>query len=432
MPSKLGIHAILPGETVSLMRELLEHDAHLPTVKAVEAIGWLEEVKNLDPTTKTVGRLMRGVDHRINVEGPPLDDDLQEVARDVMDNLLPLWEPHREHVDYWEIINEQDPPGPDGHRRLAELMIHCMDIAEAEGYRLGLFSYSLGVPEWEETKAVVETGVFGRAKAGGHMLALHEYAHPIDKWFGDPLPSQPPKPDRGPLACRYRYWYKDFLIPRDEVIPLYITEMNVAREMPMISASDWIEQLAWYDARMREDYYVVGAHLFTLGGAGSWDNFDFGRHLPALRDHVIAVRNTENAEWPEPPDEEEEEEEPSPPDEEEEEPVTPPEPDAPRVAYERHYLLLPPDVDWRWAAACRRYWETFRVTIGGSADDAAFGPGLKERAVTAINPGWWGEDLEDFFRTHYPGILYDPITVDSPEELELYLNRRVALDERFG
>ena len=427
MPSKLGIHAILPAETVSLMRQLVEGGTRCPTVKSVEAIGWLKEVKEVDPTTQTVGRLMRGVNHTINVEGPPLDEDLQEVAQDVMDNLLPLWEPHREYVDYWEIINEQDPPGPDGHRRLSELMIHCMEIADAEGYHLGLFSYSLGVPEWEEMKTVVETGVFQKAKAGGHALALHEYAYPIDKWFGEPLPGRPAEPDRGPLACRYRYWYEDFLIPRDEVVPLFITEFNVAREMPLISASDWAAQMAWYDARMREDYYVVGAHLFTLGGAGSWDNFDFARHLPALRDHMIEIKDTENPLWPEPTDDEE----PAPPDEDEE-PIIPEPDDTPRVPYERHYLLLPPDADWRWIAACRRYWETFRITIGGSADDAGFGPGLKQRAVTAVNPEWWGQSLEGFFRDHYPGIRYDPITVDSPEALELYLNRRVAIKKRFG
>lgn len=431
MPSKLGIHAILPAETISLMKQVMEEGAHIPTVKAVEAIGWLKEVKDLDPTTQTVGRLMRGIDHDINVEGPPLDEDLEQVARDVMDNLLPLWEPHREYVDYWEIINEQDPPGPEGHRRLAELMMHCMDIADAEGYHLGLFSYSLGVPEWEEMEAVVETGVFQQAKAGGHMFALHEYAFPIDKWFGEPLPGRSPKPDRGPLSCRYRYWYEDFLIPRDEVVPLFITEFNVAQEMPLISSSEWIAQVAWYDARIREDYYVIGAHIFTLGGAGSWENFDFARHLPALRDHIIEIKDTEDPAWP---DEEEEEEEPTPPDEEEEEKEKPEpsEPCAPREPYERHYLLLPPGAGWRWVAACRRYWERFNVTIGSSADDAGYGPGLKQRTVTAINPAQWPQDLEVFFQTHYPGILYDPIAVDSPEELELFLNRRVAIEERFG
>ncbi len=423
MPSKLGIHAILPAETIRLMEQVMEEDAHIPTVKAVEAIGWLEEAKACDPTTQTVGRLMRGVDHDINVEGPPLDGDLQEVAQDVMDNLLPLWEPHRAYVDYWEIINEQDPPGADGHRRLAELMMHCMDIADVEGYHLGLFSYSLGVPEWEEMKAVVETGVFRQAKAGGHALALHEYAYPIDKWFGDPLPGRPVEPDRGPLSCRYRYWYEDFLIPRDEVVPLFITEFNVAQEMPRISSSDWAAQMAWYDDQIRKDYYVVGAHIFTLGGAGSWENFDFARHLPALHDHIVALKDIENPAWPEPDEEEQKE------DKEEPEPL---EPDKPRVPYERHYLLLPPNANWRWVAACRRYWETFHVTIGSSADDAGFGPGLKQRAVTAINPAWWPQSLEVFFRTHYRGILYDPITVDSPEELELLLNRRVAVKKRFG
>ena len=33
--------------------------------------------------------------------------------------------------------------------------MHCMDIADEEGYKLALFSYSLGVPEWEEMEAIL-------------------------------------------------------------------------------------------------------------------------------------------------------------------------------------------------------------------------------------------------------------------------------------
>ena len=204
MPSKLGIHAIMPGETPAVMRQLQAAGAHLCTVKAVSSVGWLREVKDLDPHTVTVGRFMRGTDPGVNVEGPALDGNLRESARRVMDSLLPRWEQHRAYVDYWEIINEQDPVGVDGHRRLAEFMGYCMEIAEHEGYHLALFSYSMGVPEWQEMEAVVETGVFAQAKAGGHALALHEYAYPMDRWFGEPLPGRPAYPDRGPLACRYR------------------------------------------------------------------------------------------------------------------------------------------------------------------------------------------------------------------------------------
>jgi hypothetical protein len=423
MPSKLGIHGIMPGETPAVIEQLLKSGARMTTVKAIVSVGWLKDIKDLDPDVITVGRFMRGTDPRVNVEGPELYGDLEESARRVMDSLLPKWEPHRDYVDYWEIINEQDPVGTDGHRRLAEFMMHCMDIADREGYHLALFSYSMGVPEWEEMKAIVETGVFGQAKTGGHALALHEYANPMDRWYGEPLPGRPTYPNRGPLACRYRWWYEDFLIPRNEIVPLFLTEVNVAKDLPLLTETSWLEQMTWYDTRLREDYYVVGAHLFTLGSAGSWDNYNFARFLPGMIKDMVSIKGTRDPVWPEA-------EEPAPPP-----PPTVPEETPscrPRTAYSRHYLLLPKRATWAWIAACRVYWETFKMTIGFSLDDAGYGPGLEERVVTVVNPHLWQEDVEAFFNTHYPGIRFDPIEANTPQELQAVLNRRAHLGKRYG
>ena len=301
-----------------------------------------------------------------------------------------------------------------------------MDIADEEGYHLALFSYSMGVPEWEEMKAIVETGVFGQAKAGGHGLSLHEYANPMNRWYGEPLPGRPTYPNRGPLACRYRWWYEDFLIPRDEVVPLFLTEVNVAKDLPLLSEQEWLAQMKWYDARLREDYYVVGAHIFTLGSAGSWDEYDFGRFLPGLVDHMLSIKETSDPTWPE--------EKTSPP---EPRPIMPPippvePPSEPRASYSRHYLLLPQNATWRWITACRHYWETFKMTVGFSADDAAYGPSSQERAVTVINPHLWSDDPGAFFTEHYPGVTYDPIKAATPEDLEAILNRRADLGLRYG
>jgi hypothetical protein len=430
----------MPGETPAVIRQLLASGTRMPTVKAVVSIGWLKDVKELDHEIVTVGRFMRGNDPRINVEGPELTGDLRKSAQKVMGTLLPRWEAHRDYVDYWEIINEQDPTGADGHRQLGEFMMHCMDIANREGYHLALFSYSMGVPEWDEMKAVVETGVFGQAKVGGHAFSLHEYAEPMDCWYGEPLPGRPAYPNRGPLACRYRWWYEDFLIPRNEVIPLFLTEANVAKDLPLLSQQEWIDQMRWYDARLREDYYVVGAHLFTLGSAGSWDNYDYGKWLPALVAHAVSLKATKDPTWPQPgvtPPSAPPTPTPTPPTPTPTIPAPPAEPAAPvanqpRAAYSRHYLLLPQNATWSWIAACRHYWETFKVTIGFSADDAAYGPGLEERAVTVVNAHLWPDDLRAFFTTHYPGTKFDPIVATTPMQLEALLNQRADRGRRFG
>ena len=155
-----------------------------------------------------------------------------------------------------------------------------MKIAEENDYKLALFSYSVGVPQWHEWEAIVETGIFARAKEGGHTLALHEYGWPtMDVRWGEPTEDLPPYEDRGVLTGRYRYPYRDFLIPRGEVIPLVITESGFDPSLVDYEWGDWkpryVENMIWYDTKLREDDYVVGAALFTIGPIGMWRDWDY-------------------------------------------------------------------------------------------------------------------------------------------------------------
>jgi hypothetical protein len=63
-------------------------------------------------------------------------------------------------------------------------------------------------------------------------------------------------------------------------------------------------------------------------------------------------------------------------------------------------------------------WDASRYTVGSSADDAGIGD-LGVRHVIAVNPQEWAGSLrlEDFFKQHYPGITYEPISAATPEEL---------------
>jgi len=89
----------------------------------------------------------------------------------------------------------------------------------------------------------------------------------------------------------------------------------------------------------------------------------------------------------------------------------------PRAPYARTYVLLPPGADAAWATGVvEGAWDTYRFTIGGSADDAGIGD-LDLRRIIAVNPIAWGDDLFAFFETHYPGILYVPLVADTPREL---------------
>ena len=177
-----------------------------------------------------------------------------------------------------------------------------MQIAEENGYRLALFSYSMGVPEIYEWQAMAETGVFARAKQGGHILSLHEYANPMNARWGEAMPLYPGQdpddptlpryPDRGVLTGRYRHLYRDILIPRGEVIPLVITECNLAIDNPDKRAEIFVEEMNWYDDRLREDDYVIGMTIFTLGGQSSnWGHFDFRDFFPELAERIIALKD---------------------------------------------------------------------------------------------------------------------------------------------
>lgn len=100
---------------------------------------------------------------------------------------------------------------------------------------------------------------------------------------------------------------------------------------------------------------------------------------------------------------------------------------APRVQYERTYVLLPPNADLDWVhAAANGTWEAHAYTIGNSADDAGIGD-LDARRIIVINPDEWGpgEDgkgLRGFYDTHYPNVDARQVIADSPGMVESLLS----------
>jgi hypothetical protein len=287
-PSKLGIHAIRPNNAFPFVRSVTEAGATVPLVKSIGGAGLLREVKSVSPNTVTVGRWP-------GLEDVPAEGDPRAAAEHVMAAHMHEWAHDPEVVDYWEVLNEPNPGSPEGHAWLARFYIAAMELAAPNGFRLALFSYSTGVPEWRDWAAVVETGVFARARDGGHILALHEYDWPMlrHNWGGS-IPDQPAyDPERGVLAGRYRHLYRDFLIPRGEVVPLAITELGLdpgvmGAEVDPYWKQRWLREMAWYDSKITEDDYVLGAALFTLGGGNAWREFDYEGMLPELRDYIVS------------------------------------------------------------------------------------------------------------------------------------------------
>jgi len=295
-PSKIGTHAIGDGGTTAFVQQVHDAGGTVALVKGL-SFSYLCDVKQISPGTVTVGRWSNAEWEAVVPEGNPVT-----AAAGHMSVHMQQWAPYRDCVDYWEVLNEVDPDSTAGHAWLADFFKAAMTIADANDYKLALCSYSMGVPEYWEWEAIAETGVFAQAKATGHILSLHEYGWPLlsDMW-GEPLPiylgqdpqdpSLPRYADRGVLAGRYRHLYRDILIPRDEVIPLAITEANVAITDPEERAEVFLDEMVWYDDRLREDDYVLGMAIFTLGGMSGWDHFDYSSFLPDLATHIVSLKD---------------------------------------------------------------------------------------------------------------------------------------------
>jgi hypothetical protein len=276
-PSKLGLHTLNPNSAVGFVQAVHDAGAYVAMVKALDNFGYLRDVKTISPETVTVARCgPTKASQAVDPSGDPVDR-----ATDMMNQHMRHWGYEKDVVDHWEVLNENKPPTIAGHVWLAQFFMAAMDIAEDNGYKLALFSYSTGVPQWHEWEAIVETGVFAQAKAGGHVLALHEYDWPVaDQRWGEPTEDLPPYEDRGVLACRYRYLYRDFLIPRDEAIPLVITECGLDPVLGGPSGEGpwqkrYVKEMVWYDTRLREDDYVAGAAMFSIGTFANWTSYDY-------------------------------------------------------------------------------------------------------------------------------------------------------------
>jgi hypothetical protein len=276
----LGWHAIGDAGQSKIFANLALYGACPPSVKFVVDVGPAKLIKAVAPNTKVIGRFIDapGVG---NLEGFDSHVDLHWAANHRLDQLIPLWQFHREHVDYWEFINEQDPPGEEGQRKLAQFQVYAMERAEREGYKLALFSHSTGVPEPPEWHAMVDTGVFDLAAAGGHCLSLHEYGEwPIDMWSH---------------LGRCVAVYEEIILPRHLDLPCYITE-HAAWVHLLDRGPDWLwAQLVEYDRFVRRYPFIAGIHTYSVGPGPTWYNDCYIPLYPRYEQYCIDQKGVRNA-----------------------------------------------------------------------------------------------------------------------------------------
>jgi len=298
--SKLGLH-VQWNNSPEIMSYVRRYQP--PVVKAVGDFGFLGEVKRDSPETVTVGRL-QAMDEGYSFcfDCDPAAEARAFVAARIETYLA------NPAVDYWEGVNE--PVVGEQMAWFAAFESERVRAMAEQGLRCALGAFSAGTPEWEQFEAFVPAIAVGLEH--GAVFSLHEYDAPtLNRSAGAGLPGHPNYPDRGALALRYRWWYEDFLIPRDMVIPMVVTEVGIEGLIggrPGPEGQGWrdfaeywteqglgsdpiaayIAQLGWYDAQLRRDDYVIGCAVFTAGAMNDdWASYDITHMLRHLSYYVV-------------------------------------------------------------------------------------------------------------------------------------------------
>ena len=205
-------------------------------------------------------------------------------------------------ITHWTGHNEPGWNNAQEMQWYADFEISRMVLMEAHGLKCAIGGFATGTPPlplWEEFLPAIQ-----HAKDNGHILHLHEYGGTYMWWMAGPNQMDEgefcgtPEYWHGWSTLRYRQVYDIYLKPNDLVIPLVITELGLDNVRPVPdgwptgawkdlgefwardkgrsdTAQFYIEQLAWYDQKLRADDYVLGACIFTWGSNGlPWSQFD--------------------------------------------------------------------------------------------------------------------------------------------------------------
>ncbi len=255
--------------------------------------NFVAEIKQVSPNTLVVARL----------DLPQLDlstlTDPEGAARAFVDKLLPIaTDPSRlAAIDAWEAYNEPVPSDGEQMARLARFEAERTRLLAAAGVRSVIGNFGAGQPDlamWPQFRPALEAAI----KHKGY-LGLHEYSAPTMQYGSpqDPLGWGTDPAQDGWLTLRYRKVYREYLEPNNLKLPLILTEIGIdglvgnrpgpegagwqdfggywdELGMGKDTAGNYTEQLAWYDASLQQDDYVLGGAIYAAAASPGWETYE--------------------------------------------------------------------------------------------------------------------------------------------------------------
>ncbi len=313
--SKLSLH-VIRNEDPYIMEFVRR--IHPRVIKGLDDNAWLSEVKEVSPGTITVGRFS-SPEADVQEHWPDSTDPVA-AAQAYVDKFLERYRLNP-GVDYWEGWNEFNSDIPARWEWFAKFEAERACYMQARGLRAAVGGFPAGTPEFG-VMALFLPALEAAHRCGG-IFTLHEGVYPIigcglvahqpNIIPGAPALSVP----AGAIMIRYRFWYEAYLKPRGlGDLPLVISELAVGgidSHSPCNGPGGadwksyrkwWVQQgvgktgpeayvnvLAWYDAEMRQDPYVIGTTIFTAGAVSDylgWTEFDVHEALIPLAWYAVS------------------------------------------------------------------------------------------------------------------------------------------------
>lgn len=185
------------------------------------------------------------------------------------------------HIRYWQVYNERNGDWASQTDSLISIMNEF-----GREFKFVIYNCSDGTPQYPEIDPVPYAQVARAcavAKAGGHMMAVHEYG-PME--IIDPVTGKL-KPNADHIF-RYRK-LADYLRARDALCDMVVTEAG-PDEGRYVGDARFMEWCKAYDAGLMQDReYMRGAALWDTGGGG-WSRVNFQSAFPALGQYIATVQ----------------------------------------------------------------------------------------------------------------------------------------------